>query len=87
MPHDPGAGDPLLRAIADCRVVLDRLIDEQVSRLSGLEEPKPRRTTKPAPVTPPPSPDLGDPRERLDALAKRLDGRLKRFGESEEDRP
>ena len=83
MPNDPGAGDPLVRAIAECRAELDRLIDDQAALLNGREEPlraepRARRAPRPAPVSDPPEPVSDDPRQRLDALAKRLDGRLKR---------
>ena len=43
MRNEPGPGDPLLRAVADCRAELDRLIDEQVEWLSRLgPAPAPR---------------------------------------------
>ncbi len=105
MENDSGAGDPLLRAIAEFRAELNRLIDEQIERLGSPEE-SPRaeplddrscdayaspprleartrlgpRTTpapEPAPAGPP-----GDPRQRLEALAKRLDGRRRAAGDA-----
>ncbi len=137
---DHDAGDPLLRAIADLRDELNRLIDEQVASVGALEaralEPSlaPAPVSAPAPVhsdfpgdryavapataanggktgkrpqrtspagdlptTPPPDPapapappsseSAGDPRLRLDALAKRLDGRLKRGNGGPGERP
>ena len=150
------SGDPLLRAIADLRVDIDRLIDAQLASLGTWEaserEPEPafahgasavpapphappelaadwypleplhpangtkngkRSAARPAPpadlppapaaptappVTPsaPPAatPSLqapaesnADPRSRLDALAKRLDGRLKRGNGGAGERP
>jgi hypothetical protein len=128
-----GSVPPLLRAILELREVVNRLIDEQESRLLALEaesepnvapnpgpspepspvpdppdlaeeaavaEPRPRRAgppaPKPAPATPvqapaavhpaPDDPTSGvrpeDARRRLDALARRLDERLKHPGGS-----
>src|SRR5262245_33477699 len=88
MPSDPESDD-LLRAIAELRIDVNRLIDEQVARVKERAEepataPPPARTLRPAPVpnVPEPPDDVGkgrtlDPRQRLDALAKHLDHRLR----------
>lgn len=155
------SGDPLLRAIADLRVDIDRLIDAQLASLgtweASVREPEPafahgasaapapahspphpepaaewypleplhpangtkngkRPASRPVPgtdlppvpaaPTAPPAPPVSpsapptatpslqaptesnaDPRSRLDALAKRLDGRLKRGNGGAGERP
>ncbi|HWE37800.1 MAG TPA: hypothetical protein VG406_14625 [Isosphaeraceae bacterium] len=62
-----GGDDPLLAAIAELRDEIERVVGRPVRRV----EPAP---TSPAPASEP----AGDPWGRLDALARHLDGRLKR---------
>jgi hypothetical protein len=86
MPSDPESDDPLLRAIDELRADVNHLIDEQVTyvkdRVEDLTPPRPLRTApvlnaaEPAPVEVPKARSL-DPRQRLDALAKHLDHRLR----------
>ena len=85
MPSDTESNDPLLRAIAELRSDVNHLIDEQVAYVKErVEELTPPRGPRPAPVlnvTEPPE-ELAkgrslDPRQRLDALAKHLDHRLR----------
>jgi hypothetical protein len=87
MPGDPETNDPLLRVIAELRADLNQWIDEQLAYVKErVEEPNPPRTMRPTPVlnlteAVPPAPVEADrvqpldPRQRLDALAKRLDHR------------
>jgi hypothetical protein len=56
--------NPLLRAIADVRDELERLIAEQEGHLRALGPEAP-------------APPRDDPRRRLDALARHLDDRLR----------
>jgi hypothetical protein len=91
MPSDHEVNDPLLRSIAELRAELNSLIDEQVAYVKErVEEPVAPRVLRPAPpmsvsvsvnaIEPPE--EVGtvralDPRQRLDALAKHLDHRLR----------
>jgi hypothetical protein len=85
MPSDVEVNDPLLRSIAELRAELNGLIDEQVAYVKErVEEPAPPRVLRAAPamnVTEPveevPRVRALDPRQRLDALAKHLDHRLR----------
>lgn len=85
MPSDPEANDPLLRTIAELRIEMNHLIDEQVALVKErVEEPAPTRPLRAAPVMSVPEiPEEAtklrslDPRQRLDALAKHLDHRLR----------
>jgi hypothetical protein len=88
MPSDAESND-LLRAIAELRIDVNRLIDEQVAQVKARVEepatsPMPPRAMRLAPVpkVPDPPDESGngrtlDPRQRLDALAKHLDHRLR----------
>ena len=96
--------DPLLRAVADLRAEVDRVIDAEIARL-GQAAPRPEPVNgrhAPAAVRPPiaapepasgevplPAPEAedGDPGKRLDALAQRLEGRLRRSREKTNGRP
>jgi hypothetical protein len=77
--------DPLLRAIAELRTEVNQLIDEQVSYVKDRVEEQPvHRPFRLAPVSTATEPSAEpakvrtlDPRERLDALAKHLDHRLR----------
>jgi hypothetical protein len=77
--------DPLLRAIAELRTDLLHLIDDQVAYWKErVEELPPPRAVRPAPVLNVAEPQEVaakarplDPRQRLDALAKHLDHRLR----------
>lgn len=114
MSRQVGDDDALLQTIAGLRTDVNRLIDEQLTRLNALEQKRPpepaaeRRFSAPAsayqpapraprtpapapapvqaatrvrePVEPPPKPESDDPSQRLDALARHLDGRLRRSG-------
>jgi hypothetical protein len=113
MPSDSEVMDPLLRAIAELRVDLNHLINEQIACVKERwEEPPVLRSLRTAPpLTPAPAltpvpaavpvpapapasapapalvvagapeaaakPRTLDPRQRLDALAKRLDHRAR----------
>jgi hypothetical protein len=85
VPNVLESDDPLLRAIADLRVDMNHLIDEQVNSIKErLDEQAQPRTLRPAPVpivTEPPDETSKvreiDPRQRLEALAKHLDHRLR----------
>jgi outer membrane biosynthesis protein TonB len=104
----------LLQTIAELRADVNRLIDEQLTRVRTLEEkrvveagaerrftapPPPPTPAPPAPLPPPvvraprpqpavkpreqpaelpTKPETDDPSQRLDALARHLDGRLRR---------
>ena len=121
MNEDTGKTDAILQTIASLRTDVNRLIDEQLARLSALEQkrivepvaerrfnppqpayqPTPRAARvpaaarvreplepAPAPAPPPPlKPESDDPSQRLDALAKHLDGRLRRTGGRAKDVP
>jgi hypothetical protein len=88
MPSDHEVNDPLLRSIAELRAELNSLIDEQVAYVKErVEEPVAPRVLRTAPVlsvTEPPEEVATvrslDPRQRLDALAKHLDHRLRLAG-------
>jgi hypothetical protein len=90
-------GRPLLQAIAELRVDVDRLIEEELQLLAssdgggdllrvgvGDRVRKPgafARTSAPVSSTlVTAEPAEGDPGQRLDALARHLDGRLRRVG-------
>jgi hypothetical protein len=85
MSSDPEVNDALLRTIAELRSEVNHLIDEQVAHVrERVEEPVSSRPLRAAPVVsaaePPDEPGKGrslDPRQRLDALAKHLDHRLR----------
>src|SRR3954462_14902891 len=91
MTSDAEVGDPLLRAIAELRIDLKILIDEQVALVKErVEEPSAPRGLRVAPAQPLPAAEARDeaaeaaakarsldPRQRLDALAKHLDHRLR----------
>lgn len=95
MPGDAEGHDPMLLAIAELRIDVNRLIDEQVARVKGRAgESTPPRPARLSPIAIPiagPAPVLNDtaapdeaaggrtldPRQRLDALAKHLDHRLR----------
>jgi hypothetical protein len=85
MPSDHEVSDPFLRSIAELRVELNTLIDEQVAYVKErVEEPVVPRVLRTVPVmsvTEPPEEVATvrslDPRQRLDALAKHLDHRLR----------
>jgi hypothetical protein len=85
MPGATESNDPLLRTIAELRTDVNQLIDEQVAYLKErVEDLTPPRALRPAPVlnvTEPPDEAAKarslDPRQRLDALAKHLDHRLR----------
>jgi hypothetical protein len=90
--------DPLLRAIAEFRSEVNHLIYEQLAYVKDrVEEPSNHRPFRAAPVptvTEPPAEPAKvrslDPRERLDALAKHLDHRLRQAslpGAERSDRP
>jgi hypothetical protein len=110
------ADDPLLEAIADLRMEVDRLINSQRVRLEQQEaqglrpyvsansperpaakvaprqvrrnDSSSRTTTLASPVHPgASSDDQTNPRNRLDALARHLDDRLRRRREPGPDRP
>jgi hypothetical protein len=79
--------NPLLQELAELRAEVNQLIDEQVAyvkeRVEDLSLPRPLRAT-PLPIAgvsePPEESVRGrtlDPRQRLDALAKHLDHRLR----------
>jgi hypothetical protein len=124
MPESQSARDPLLQAIVDFRLELDRVIAEQVVALGQAADRPARggleRTTVEAAATALPGPrvkkaprtSLGDrgqlasssgavpdqaepaesgrgedPRQRLNALAKRLDGRLRRVNGTSASQP
>jgi len=98
MPSDSEVIDPLLRAITDLRSELNHLIDEQVASVKERwEEPLSLRTPRSTPVpvvTEAPEevakPRALDPKQRLDALAKHLDHRLRQAnapGPERADRP
>jgi hypothetical protein len=90
--------DPLIRAIAELRSEVDRLIDAEIARLGAVAarpaiatngrhvepapEPEPIEPSRPAPDG-----DASDPGLRLDALAQRLEGRLRRARERTNGRP
>lgn len=88
---EPGEDDPLLRAIAEFRVEVDRLIDAEVRRREVVAQARdlasrlaptggPPREIPVLSVTPAPEPRAGaedDPRRRLDLLAQRLESRLR----------
>jgi len=103
MPRALPSEDPLLPAIAALRQEVDRLIDEQIALVTDkLEEvatsrivldlPKAsQRVGQTAAGVPrerrnPPRGEV-DPKQRLDALAKRLDGRMRRAGNRSETPP
>jgi hypothetical protein len=77
--------DPLLRAIAELRTDLLHLIDDQVAYWKErVEDPTPPRAVRPVSVLNVAEPQEVaakarslDPRQRLDALAKHLDHRLR----------
>jgi hypothetical protein len=85
MPSDHEANDPLLRSIAELRAEVKLLIDEQVAYVKERgEEPPAPRSLRAAPVMSMAEPPEEvarvralDPRQRLDALAKHLDHRLR----------
>jgi hypothetical protein len=85
MPSDHEVNDPFLRWIAELRVELNSLIDEQVAYVKErVEEPVAPRVLRTVPVlsVPEPAEEVAtvrslDPRQRLDALAKHLDHRLR----------
>ena len=90
MPSDPEVNDPLLRALAELRVEMNQLIDEQVAYVKErVEDPVSHRVLRAAPVMAAPVMSVTepaeevakarslDPRQRLDALAKHLDHRLR----------
>ena len=87
MTGDAEVSDPLLRAIAELRTDVNLLIDEQVALVKDrVEELTPPRSVRSAPAmnaTATEAPDEGtkarslDPRQRLDALAKHLDHKLR----------
>jgi hypothetical protein len=85
MPSDHEVNDPFLRSIAELRIEMNCLIDEQVAYVKQrVEEPVPPRMPRPAPVRSGPEPPEEvaavrslDPRQRLDALARHLDHRLR----------
>jgi hypothetical protein len=110
------ADDPLLQAIDELRAELDRLFNEQRSRLGlyegqglatqafagsvartaapfaanhgGWTETNGRVSALTSSVHPSPADDdEADPRNRLDALARHLDDRLRRRREPGPDRP
>jgi hypothetical protein len=95
MVGDHEAGDPLLRSIAELRVELNSLIDEQVAYVKErVEPPVAPRVLRAAPVlsmTEPPEEAAAvrslDPRQRLDALAKHLDHRLRLASVAPTERP
>jgi len=85
MSSDLEVNDSLLRTIAELRSEVNHLIDEQVAYVKErVEEPVSPRVLRAAPAasaTEPPK-DVAkvrslDPRQRLDALAKHLDHRLR----------
>jgi hypothetical protein len=85
MSSDPEVNDSLLRTIAELRTEVNHLIDEQVAYVKErVEEPVSPRVLRAAPVTSVAESDKDivkvrslDPRQRLDALAKHLDHRLR----------
>ena len=85
MPGDFEDNDPLLRAIAELRADMHQLIDEQVKSIKErIEDLAPPRALRAAPVlngTEPPDETSKvrslDPRQRLDALARHLDHKLR----------
>jgi hypothetical protein len=86
MPSDHEVNDPLLRSIAELRAEVNLLINEQVAYVRGrMEAPPGARGPRVGPsvmsVTEPPEEVTQvrplDPRQRLDALAKHLDHRLR----------
>jgi hypothetical protein len=85
MSSDIEVVDPLLQAIAELRSDVNRLIDEQVASVKErIEELASYRPLRVAPIqaAPEPAPETSkprslDPRQRLDALAKHLDHRLR----------
>jgi hypothetical protein len=85
MPSDPEENDPLLRALAELRQEVNSLIDEQVAQVKErVQESNVSRPLRPAVVmnVAEPTEDVAkaralDPRQRLDALAKHLDHRLR----------
>jgi hypothetical protein len=85
MSSDPEVNDSLLRTIAELRSEVNHMIDEQVAYVRDrVEEPVSPRVLRAAPVAsvtePPKEVTKGralDPRQRLDALAKHLDHRLR----------
>jgi hypothetical protein len=96
MPGDAEIDDPLLRAIAELRDEVNRLIDEQVASAKERDragEPSPAHARRPAP-----SPSMAaataepararplDPSQRLDALARHLDHRRRLNGSPTPDR-
>src|SRR4051794_29073765 len=95
MPSDPQSNDPMLREIAKLRIDVNHLIDEQITFVKGwAEELAPPRglRTAPAPNVPEPPDETAkgraaDPRQRLDALAKHLDHRLRLANVPSTERP
>jgi hypothetical protein len=95
MSSDVEDDDSLLRAIAEFRSEVNHLIDEQLAYVKDrVEEPSAHRPFRSAPVptvTEPPAEPAKvrtlDPRERLDALAKHLDHRLRQASLPGADRP
>ncbi len=85
MSSDIEVNDSLLRTIAELRSEVKHLIDEQVAYVKErVEEPASPRVLRAAPAASvtEPTQDITkarslDPRQRLDALAKHLDHRLR----------
>jgi len=74
--------DPLSRAIGEFRKELLLWIDTELVRLREPEQADDLVIEEELPIDPEPRPPLSNPRQRLDALARLLDHRLKQAQEA-----
>ncbi len=74
--------DPLLQAIGAFRKELLLWIDTELARLGKPEQADDFVIEEYRPIDPEPRPPLSNPRQRLDALARLLDYRLKQAQEA-----
>jgi hypothetical protein len=82
MSHEFEASDPLSRAIGEFRKELLLWIDTELLRLRQPGQADDLVNEEERQIDPEPRPFLSNPRQRLDALARLLDHRLKQAQEA-----